>query len=285
LAAVDLDDTLLGLDKTISPANQEAVQSLQARGVHVVLASGRRHSNILRFHEQLGLGSDDPIVSCNGALVQTARTGRVLLRHPLPVPFAREVLAEGARRKMTQNYYHPDGNIYIRERTPWVALYEERTGSRDLIVWGDLSSLLVGDATAAAAAPLKIIWVDHAARIADLFGQMAERFAVPGHLYVTVTDPEYLEFMAPAVNKAEGLAVACAACGVAQSATLAFGDGNNDAEMLRWAGLGVAMPNARDSAKAAADLVAPPCDPETAFARAVAAVLEKVEGAERGRRG
>jgi hypothetical protein len=146
LAAVDLDDTLLGPDKTISPANQEAVQSLQARGVRVVLASGRRHSNILRFHEQLGLGSDDPIVSCNGALVQTARTGRVLLRHPLPAPFAREVLAEGARRKMTQNYYHPDGNIYIRERTPWVALYEERTGSRDLIVWGDLSSLLVGDA-------------------------------------------------------------------------------------------------------------------------------------------
>jgi hydroxymethylpyrimidine pyrophosphatase-like HAD family hydrolase len=54
---------------------------------------------------------------------------------------------------------------------------------------------------------------------------------------------------------------------------VAFGDGNNDAAMLAWAGLGVAMPHAAPSALAAADLIAPEGDPETALARAVELVL------------
>ena len=55
---------------------------------------------------------------------------------------------------------------------------------------------------------------------------------------------------------------------------LAFGDGNNDAAMLAWAGLGVAMPHASEAALAAADRVAPAGNPETALARAVEMVLE-----------
>ena len=94
LAAVDLDDTLLGPDKEISRANLEAVHALRARGVCVALASGRRHANMLRFHRQLGLGPDDVIVSCNGALVQTAETGRVLHERRVPYDLAREILAD-----------------------------------------------------------------------------------------------------------------------------------------------------------------------------------------------
>lgn len=53
------------------------------------------------------------------------------------------------------------------------------------------------------------------------------------------------------------------------------GDGNNDVEMLNWAGLGVAMSDARPSAKAAAAIVASPGDPKTSLARAAAAVLRQ----------
>jgi hydroxymethylpyrimidine pyrophosphatase-like HAD family hydrolase len=55
LAAIDLDDTLLGPDKRISEQNASAVQSLRNLGVMVVLASGRSYENILNFHQQLGL--------------------------------------------------------------------------------------------------------------------------------------------------------------------------------------------------------------------------------------
>ena len=56
---------------------------------------------------------------------------------------------------------------------------------------------------------------------------------------------------------------------------VAFGDGNNDAAMLAWAGMGVAMPHASAAALAAADRVAPEGDLETALARAVTMVLDE----------
>ncbi|MBC7804582.1 MAG: HAD hydrolase family protein, partial [Akkermansiaceae bacterium] len=69
LAAVDLDDTLLGPDKEISAANYAAVHRLVEAGVHVVLASGRRHENMRRFYKELDLSSGW-IVSCNGAMAR-----------------------------------------------------------------------------------------------------------------------------------------------------------------------------------------------------------------------
>ena len=61
---------------------------------------------------------------------------------------------------------------------------------------------------------------------------------------VTRTDPPYLEFSAPNVTKATALAAVAEALGASQAEVVAFGDGNNDAAMLAWAGVGVAMPHA-----------------------------------------
>lgn len=263
LAAVDLDDTLLGPDKQISPANAAAIHELRRRGARVVLASGRRHENMLRFHRQLDLVG--PLISCNGALVKDAETGEVLHEHSVPTELAAAVVADGNRLGITQNYYRGDG-VYVRERTRWTDLYQSRTGS-DIIVFGDLERL-AGDM------PQKIIWVDAAARVGTLFPEMETRYA--GRLYVTVTDPEYLEFMALGVNKAVGLAAVARHYGIAPEEILAFGDGNNDVPMLEWAGLSVAMSEGRESAQVAADLVSSPGNPETSLARAITAVLEQM---------
>lgn len=265
LAAVDLDDTLLGPDKRISVANVNAVNALREQGVQIVLASGRRHENMLRFHQQLGLSG--PIVSCNGAQVREAETGEVLHQRLVPADLAGEIIAEGKNLGATQNYYHTDGNLYVHDKNHWTDVYESRTLS-NLTRCEDLSALLDHP-------PLKIIWVADPAQVADLFPRYESRFA--GRLYVTVTDPEYLEFMAPGVSKAAGIAVIAARMGFDQSEVLAFGDGNNDVPMLEWAGLGIAMADGRIAAKKAADRVAPPGDPETGFARAVAEVLTEYE--------
>ena len=70
LAAVDIDDTLVGPDKRVGAANRAAVQQLRGCGCRVVLASGRRHANMLPFHRELGL--DDYVVSCQGVSPGTA---------------------------------------------------------------------------------------------------------------------------------------------------------------------------------------------------------------------
>lgn len=264
LAAIDLDDTLLGPDKEISPANAAAVAALRTRGVAIVLASGRRHENLLRFCRQLGL--DGPVISCNGAQVKVAATGALWHERRVPAELAAEVLADGAARGITQNFYHADGAVYVAETTPWSALYEARTRS-PVTPAGDLSERFSDEA------PLKILWVDDGERVLTLLPAVRARYAE--RLGIVVTDPEYLEFLPPGVHKGDALAVAAQRLGIPRSATLAFGDGSNDVEMLAWAGCGVAMAHGRESARAAADRIAPEGDPAEAFARAVAALLEE----------
>lgn len=68
LAAIDLDGTLLDPDKTISEQNAEGVRRLSENGVQVIIASGRRHQNSIRFQRQLQL--DGPIIACQGGLIR-----------------------------------------------------------------------------------------------------------------------------------------------------------------------------------------------------------------------
>jgi hypothetical protein len=81
--------------------------------------------------------------------------------------------------------------------------------------------------------------------------------------------PYFLEFAHPDVSKGSGLAFVAARLGFAQAATVACGDGENDRELLDWAGFGVAVANAHPDVIARADLVVPPVEEE-----GVAALLE-----------
>jgi hypothetical protein len=92
-------------------------------------------------------------------------------------------------------------------------------------------------------------------------------------MVVTVTDDWFLEFASTGATKAAGVAAIAARYGIEQAEVLAFGDGNNDAALLAWAGLGVAMSHGRPAALAVAKMVAPAGDPESGLARAVEAVL------------
>ncbi len=256
LAAIDLDDTLLAPDKTISDLNLIAIHKLQEAGVRILLASGRRHENMLKYHRFLEL--DGPIVSCQGALAKDAGTEEVLHRQCMPAELAAEVVALGDSRGVTQVYYHLDGT-YVTRDDEWTELYKFRTGTpvkrvEDLAVFNGVE-------------PLKILWVGDPATMQSFYNEMVIRYA--GVLENVVTDPEYLEFMAIGVTKSLGIAAVAKHYGIAQSEVLGFGDGNNDVSMLQWAGVGVAMDHARASALEAADLTAPAGDPSSSFARGV----------------
>ena len=262
LAAIDLDDTLLGPDKQISVANATAVRQLQEHGVRVILASGRGHENMLRFHRQLGLSG--PIVSCQGALVKDAETGEILHKHFVPADLAMDLVAEAKARDIAVIYYHANGMV-VREQNKWTDLYQSRTGEK-IEVYGDLTHQVNGT-------PQKVIWCDAPERVAALMQPMQAHYRE--RLHVLTTDPEFLEFMAFGVDKAMGVAAVAKHYGFEPAHVLAFGDGNNDVQMLARAGLGVAMSDARPSAKAAAAFVAPPGNPETSLARAITAVLRQ----------
>lgn len=263
LAAIDLDDTLLSPDKSISAENISAVRALEGLGAMILLASGRRHENMLRFHGMLELKT--PIVSCQGALAKETATEEVLYRQCMPPDLAIDVVSEGMARGITQVYYHLDGT-YVTVRNRWTELYAERTGTPVRVV----PTLREFDG----AEPLKVLWVGEPGAMPVLRDEML--LSYHGLAEAVITDPEYLEFMALGVTKSLGVASVAAKYGIPQEQTLAFGDGNNDVTMLEWAGMGVAMDHGRASAKSAADLVAPVGDPAASFARGVELVLQNL---------
>ena len=267
LAAVDIDDTLVGPDGVISAANAAAVARLLAAGTHVILASGRSHTNMLPFHRALGL-PPGPVISAQGAVVQDSHTGAVRFAHAMPAAEVAEVTREGRGRGFAVQHYRP-GGIHVDTRTRWTEYDQERNSEPHRHVTDLLASGAHGGVPDDVA---KIIWLGEPNEITRAVTGAHARY--DARLAVTRTDPPYLEFSAPNVNKATALAEVAAELGVDRAQVVAFGDGNNDAPMLAWAGLGVAMPHAGALARASADVVGPDGDPETALARAIALVLD-----------
>ncbi|MBV8968512.1 MAG: HAD family phosphatase [Verrucomicrobia bacterium] len=257
LAASDLDGTLLGPNKEISPENFEAVERLRGAGLQIILASGRRHQNSIQFQRQLGLKG--PIVACQGGLIRDGETGDVLEAHFIPPALVREIVRIGTGTGVQVIYYHLDHLYGGAAHDRWLDLYESRVGEKPEV----LPSLEQLNGQRA----LKLVWYGDPNVLHPLRPKLESQFA--GEVDILSTENENLEFMPPGINKATALAKVILKLGIDAREVITFGDGENDVAMLRWAGLGVAMNHGSRSAKAAAKLVSPPGPPETAFARAV----------------
>lgn len=255
LVAVDLDETLLGADHQISPRNASAVRKLVEKGIFVVIASGRMYAATVPFCTHLGLTG--PVVAYNGALVKEITTGKVYHHQPLPAWAAQEIVEFAEAKGYHLNYYLNDV-LYVREETPWSDLYRSRTGSPLCSV----GSLRQFDGQQ----PTKIILLDTPEETDCLLPMMQEKYG--GRLYITKTNPEYLEFMDAGVSKGEALRVIGERLGISREEMAAFGDSYNDLPMLEYAGLAVAMGNAKPELKAVADYIAPSYE-EEGFATAV----------------
>jgi Cof subfamily protein (haloacid dehalogenase superfamily) len=254
LAAIDIDDTLVGPDKQVSPENRDAIDRLQAAGCRVVLASGREHHSVAAYQDRLGL--DDFVVANQGALVVHPASGRQLWRRPVQPDLAARLLARG-RAEGFDVLLATDEGFVAGATSPWIVHdYAQRDGTlrvhaRDLDV-------------EVTRGPLKVLWYGQTPAVHAFSRLMTEELGETAE--VVITTAHLLEFNAPDATKATGLAAVAAHYGIARDAVVAFGDSHNDVSMLRWAGLGVAMPHAVPEAHAAADFIAPDADPECALA-------------------
>ncbi len=243
LCAIDLDETLLGPDHQISEGNIAAIRVAINRGLQVVIASGRMHEATQKYASLLGLTG--PIISYNGALVKVPATGDEWLHLKTPAPLAAEVMEFCAANGYQLNFYY-QGLIYTEADTPWLQLYHGRTGSPYKVQPG-LASAMRG------LQPTKLLIVDTPDRTNALLPIFREKYA--GSLYVTKTTDEYLEFMPIEANKGAALEIVASKLGIGVSETIAIGDSFNDIPMVEWAGLGLAVGNAKPELKAVADRV------------------------------
>jgi len=269
IVALDLDGTLLNSAGGISPHDIAALQALHQRGVHVCLASGRMTAAIRPTFDVLGL--DGPVIAYNGAMVRdsVANAEALVLEVPLPARYGDYLIDYAEREHHHLNYYHED-LLYARDDPAlrrFADIYANQTGS----VFHFVPSLRQFEGRE----PTKIILITDPStpgspdprRRDELYDVFQARWG--GEVSLFKTNPEYLEFLNRDVDKGVGIEALARYCNVPRGQVMAFGDGENDAPMLAWAGVGVAVANAKPSVKSVADVVLPYSNDESPIARAV----------------
>jgi Cof subfamily protein (haloacid dehalogenase superfamily) len=199
----------------------------------------------------LAAGITDPVVCYQGAVVADPTTGEFLRHVPMPEPEAREVITAVEALGYTILVYIDD-ELYVSHETPESDAY---AGFQHLVAHpvGDLLAWLPK-------APTKLVCVGDPEELDLLEVKMKARFG--GRLFVSKSLPHFLEFASPSVNKGSGLDFAAERVGFSSDRSVAFGDGENDVELIDWAGYGVAVANAHPRVLAAADYVCPSVDDE-----------------------
>ncbi|SCZ80958.1 Cof-type HAD-IIB family hydrolase [Acidaminobacter hydrogenoformans] len=267
LIVTDMDGTLLNSDKEVSPDTVAALRTLMQTGARVTLATGRIYRAAKRYADQIGMTT--PLICCNGAVIVDPVTDELLYGAPIPAAIGKKVL-EIARRYDV--YYH----LYDKE-----TIYSERL--EKLIAYFRRMSLehppehRVGTEVVPDAMALfeqKEIYkigfhFDNSERSAQMRREVEAIEGIAGYKSL---DTIYDVLMA-GVNKGTALERLCGILGVRREEVMAFGDNENDLEMLEYAGMGVAMANAEAFVHDVADHVTASNDEEGVL-RALEAVFK-----------
>jgi len=209
----------------------------------VIACTGRPFPGALPWVQRLGL--DGPIICYQGAQVRLP-DGEVILDHGVAHDLAMEVIRFARERDLHIQAYRNDELIVGRDR-PEAHQYADHAGMEVHVV-GDL------DAAMGPTTP-KLVIVATSATLEKLLPEVRRRWA--GRLNAATSMPTYLEFTSVESDKAAALQFLCDRMDVLREETVAVGDGRNDASMIAWAGLGVAIEGSPAEVQAAASRTIP----------------------------
>jgi Cof subfamily protein (haloacid dehalogenase superfamily) len=232
-----------------------AIARARAAGIHVIVVTGRMVTSIRRAMGPAGI--DDPVICYQGAVVADA-DGRWLRHEPIPLELARETIAALGEEGWSPQVY-VDDRLYVERETPEVRRYTS-LNHVEVTEVGPLLDWLEDP-------PTKLVLVGEPKELDELEPRIKERFGDREHIAKSL--PYFLEFADAGVTKGAGLDFLSEHMGFTREQTVAFGDGENDIELVEWASYGVAVENAHERVKAIADWVCP-----SAAEEGVAQVLE-----------
>ena len=263
MIVMDMDGTLLNSQNEITEKTKETLLQIQKQGVRLVLASGRSYMKLMPYAKELQMDRyGGYLVEVNGTAVYDVKNNH------------REVLAQMQMEQIHEIYayfmqYHVeiigqfDDGMYdyipeamieekkeyrkqhqLPEDFPWSAgafdfICDNRAGYPKLTYIKDYKEITHSiNKVSVTYHPLEMEEITRYAK-----RDLSDRY------WVGLTSPRWLEIMIPGVTKATGLAKVSQLTGIPLSDMMAFGDGENDIEMLEEVGIGIAMENAFDHVK------------------------------------
>ena len=249
--ALDIDGTVTDSQKKVTPEVKCALRKYRQLGGQIILASGRPVEGVLPIAESLEMFQyGGYILAYNGGCVREVRMGKEIFSAALPQK-AIAMLAQQARQYGVNLITYEDNmlitenpeDIYCREESFINHMMIKKVSSlADYVTFPVIKCLMTGDA-------------DHLEKV-----ERELREYWDGQLSVFRSEPFFLEITAEGINKASILDRILPAIGRDRKNLIACGDGYNDITMLRYAEIGVAMDNAAQIVKEAADCIAPSND-------------------------
>jgi Cof subfamily protein (haloacid dehalogenase superfamily) len=226
--------------------------------MRVIVVTGRMFQAVRPY-----LTGPEPVVCYQGAVVADPATGEFLRHVPIPLALAREAIDAIQSAGYGLNCY-VDDELYVAQVTPEAAQYASFQHI-ELRVVGPLLDWLERP-------PTKLVVVGDPQRLDELGAELRARF--DGRLFIAKSLPFFLELAHPDVSKGSGLQFVADRLGFTRDVTVAFGDGENDLELVDWAGYAVAVENAHPVVKARANFVCPSAE-EQGVAQVIEAFLAR----------
>ncbi|MFT8321657.1 MAG: Cof-type HAD-IIB family hydrolase [Bacillus sp. (in: firmicutes)] len=243
MIVLDMDDTLLQDDHTISDRTKKALMDAQELGVKVVLASGRPTFAMVQSARELELAKYGSfILSFNGAKITNCKTNEELFSSTLSAETVHDLFEISKREKVWIHTYVGD-SIITEENNPFTEIESKLTG---------LPITEVPDFVESVQEPVvKVLMVkeeEHLKAVESLL-----QVELQNKLSVMRSKPYFLEFTEKGVTKGTSLELLINKLGITRDEVIAIGDSYNDLAMIEFAGLGVAMGNAPEDIKRIAD--------------------------------
>ncbi|MDR0655631.1 MAG: Cof-type HAD-IIB family hydrolase [Treponema sp.] len=245
LLALDLDDTLLRSDLSISYRTRSVIKKAQGAGVVVTLASGRAPVAMEDFSRLLGMNRRPGYLICNnGTVIRETNTGKTIFERRIKVETALSAFDLAAAEGFAVQIYEDD-IMYVSRSNEFADTDQKLTGLRQVVVENFRGMVAQG--------VYKLIIPGDPMLLSPL--ESILRTYLGSDITLFTSRPYFLELLPAGTDKGTALAKVAETFGIKQEEVLAIGDSLNDEAMIRWAGIGVAMANGDERIKNIASLV------------------------------
>jgi len=244
---LDMDGTLLRSDHSVSEPTKDIIRRLTGQGIPVILVSARPLNAILPTFRSIGIPEHYPLVSLNGSYIVEREKPVFDARIDLDIAAA---VSEKVRPFKATIAYYLQREWFAEWKDAWTD-HEQRI--MDVALEVAPLDALVRDWSYRGIAPNKMMVMSEAANINEIQRHLKSFYN--GRLNIYPSKPTYLEVMDPRGSKSNAVRWVIERMNIDRTEVIAMGDNYNDREMIEFAGMGVAMGNAPDEIKAAADYV------------------------------
>lgn len=246
ILVLDIDGTLTNSEKLISPETKKGLMMIQERGHIIILASGRPTPGMMRYAKELELEKyGGYLLSFNGARIINCRTGDIVYQQTLPRFILPKIYRFAKENECGLITYCGDYVVSGTEIDEYIEL-EARINGMPVRKVDDFLHFIDFDVN-------KCLMTAPPEKAEKLTAMLQEKFE--GILSIYRSEPFFIEIMPKNIDKASSLNRMLETVGLKKEDVICCGDGYNDVTMVAYAGIGVAMANAKEEVKAVADYI------------------------------